>query len=212
MLRNVSGFYTYAIYERLEGWSDLNLDQTRIVFRLNEKKFVYMALSDERQRIMPTARDRETGKPLAYKEAVLLTDPSNPDLREEVDDKYQYSADDKNAWVHGWISFNPGVGFWMITPSHEYETGGPMKQDLTSHVGPITLAMFMSNHYAGKDIQTQFRNGEPWKKVFGPVFMYLNSVEKNPVNYKSQYSVSHLHTFLICHEDKQTSDPKKPTN
>ncbi|CAL5332167.1 unnamed protein product [Camellia sinensis] len=70
-----------------------------------------------------------------------------------VDDKYQYSCDDKDNRVHGWICSNPAVGFWMITPSDEFRTGGPVKQDLTSHVGPTTLSMFFSTHYAG-DNQT----------------------------------------------------------
>jgi len=43
-----------------------------------------MAISDDRQRIMPMPQDRDSGQPLAYKEAVLLTDPTNPDLRGEV--------------------------------------------------------------------------------------------------------------------------------
>lgn len=43
-----------------------------------------MAISDDRHRIMPTMKDRLTGQPLAYPEAVLLTDPSNPILRGEV--------------------------------------------------------------------------------------------------------------------------------
>lgn len=36
--------------------------------------------------------------------------------------------------------------------------------------------MFTSTHYAGKEMRMDYRNGEPWKKVFGPVFVYLNSV------------------------------------
>ena len=36
--------------------------------------------------------------------------------------------------------------------------------------------MFTSTHYAGKDLNTAYRNGEPWKKVLGPVFVYLNSI------------------------------------
>lgn len=59
----------------------------------------------------------------------------------QVDDKYQYSLEDKENKVHGWISADPPVGFWMITPSDEFRTAGPIKQDLTSHVGPITLAV-----------------------------------------------------------------------
>ena len=43
-----------------------------------------MAVSDERQRVMPTPRDRETGQLLGYGEAVLLTNPANPTLKGEV--------------------------------------------------------------------------------------------------------------------------------
>lgn len=49
-------------------------------------RFHYMALADNRQRIMPMPDDRlpPRGQPLAYPEAVLLVDPINPDLRGEV--------------------------------------------------------------------------------------------------------------------------------
>ena len=36
---------------------------------------------------------------------------------------------------------DPAVGFWLITPSNEFRSGGPLKQNLTSHVGPTTLAV-----------------------------------------------------------------------
>ncbi|KAK1391735.1 hypothetical protein POM88_010791 [Heracleum sosnowskyi] len=48
-------------------------------------------------------------------------------------------------------------------------------QNLTSHVGPITLVMFVSAHYAGSDLVPKFKQGEFWKKVYGPVFIYLNT-------------------------------------
>lgn len=38
--------------------------------------------------------------------------------------------------------------------------------------------MFLSCHYAGQDLLPRFRAGEPWKKVFGPVFIYLNSAPR----------------------------------
>lgn len=34
--------------------------------------------------------------------------------------------------------------------------------------------MFLSAHYAGEDMVMKVKAGEPWKKVFGPVFTYLN--------------------------------------
>lgn len=176
ILRGYSGFYSYGILERLDGWPDVDIYQGRIAFKLKENLFRYMAVSDERQRIMPTAKDRERGEPLDYPEAVLLTNPSNSFLKGEVDDKYQYSTENKDNRVHGWICSRPSAGFWMITPSTEFRTAGPVKQDLTSHAGPVTLSMFFSTHYAGENLGLKFRNGEPWKKVFGPVFVYLNSV------------------------------------
>lgn len=38
--------------------------------------------------------------------------------------------------------------------------------------------MFVSTHYAGKEVGMKFRDGEPWKKVFGPVLVYLNSLQQ----------------------------------
>ncbi|XP_058081208.1 probable rhamnogalacturonate lyase B isoform X2 [Magnolia sinica] len=181
VLRGSSGFYSYAIYEHLQGWPDFSLGETRIAFKLRKDKFHYMAISDDRQRIMPMPEDRDPprGQPLAFKEAVRLINPINPDLQGEVDDKYEYSCENKDNKVHGWICFDPPVGFWQITPSDEFRTGGPHKQNLTSHVGPTTLAMFLSGHYSGEDLTPKFTKGEPWKKVFGPVFMYVNSYDNS---------------------------------
>ncbi|XP_019422979.1 PREDICTED: probable rhamnogalacturonate lyase C [Lupinus angustifolius] len=175
--RGDSGFYSYAIFDRPEGLSAVEVDQIRIVFKLQKNRFKYMAIADKRQRKMPTLKDRETGQTLAYPEAVLLTKPSDPKFIGEVDDKYQYSSENKDNYVHGWIDVdsNASIGFWMITPSNEFRNGGPIKQDLTSHVGPITLSMFVSTHYAGKEATMAFKEGETYKKVFGPVFVYLNS-------------------------------------
>ncbi|KAL5145213.1 Glucose-6-phosphate isomerase 1, chloroplastic [Glycine soja] len=177
MLRGSSGFYSYAIYEHLEEWPAFNLDETRIAFKLRKDKFHYMAMADNRQRNMPLPDDRlpPKGKALAYPEAVLLVNPIEPELKGEVDDKYQYSCDNKDSQVHGWICMDPAVGFWLITPSNEFRSGGPLKQNLTSHVGPTTLAVFLSAHYSGEDLVPKFNSGEAWKKVFGPVFIYLNS-------------------------------------
>ncbi|XP_062001223.1 probable rhamnogalacturonate lyase B [Rosa rugosa] len=136
-----------------------------------------MAMADNRQRYMSLPDDRlpPRGQPLAYPEAVLLVNPIEPDLKGEVDDKYQYSCDNKDSRVHGWICADPPVGLWQITPSNEFRSGGPVKQNLTSHVGPTTLAVFLSAHYSGDDLVPKFAAGEYWKKVFGPVFMYVNS-------------------------------------
>ncbi|KAE7995405.1 hypothetical protein FH972_000208 [Carpinus fangiana] len=161
----VSGFHCYAIYERPPGCQPFDLAQTRMVFKLR------------REKIMPMPEDLlpDTGKQLIVPESVLLINPINPDLKGEVDDKYQYSMDNKDGGVHGWISSGPIIGFWVIFPSNEFGNGGPTKQNLTVHTGPSCLAMFHGTHYIGNDILAHFEKGETWRKVFGPIFVYLNS-------------------------------------
>ncbi|XP_057794981.1 probable rhamnogalacturonate lyase B [Salvia miltiorrhiza] len=175
----VSGFYCYAIYERPQGCPAFDLAQTRMVFKLHRDRFHYMAITDEKQRIMPMPDDLlpGRGKQLIVPESVLLLNPINPDLKGEVDDKYQYSMDNKDGGVHGWISSNPSVGFWIIFPSHEFRNGGPTKQNLTCHTGPTCLAMFHGSHYIGDDMVAHFEQGEVWRKVLGPFFVYLNTTK-----------------------------------
>uniref|UniRef100_A0A0D3HHV1 Rhamnogalacturonan endolyase n=1 Tax=Oryza barthii TaxID=65489 RepID=A0A0D3HHV1_9ORYZ len=164
MLKGSSGFYCYAIFEHVRDWPALNISEARLAFKLNTDKFNYMAISDDIQRFMPSATDRDAprGSPLAYKEAVLLVDPKEPQFRGEVDDKYEYSLDNKDNRVHGWISSNhPNpMGFWVITPSNEFKSGGPLKRELTSHVGPTSLTMFLGTHYVGSDIVLKIEEGE----------------------------------------------------
>ncbi|GAB4839480.1 hypothetical protein Ancab_029004 [Ancistrocladus abbreviatus] len=179
MLRGESGIYAYAILER-KNWPGINLPNARLAFKLDKDKFQYMAVADNRQRDMPLPEDRlkDRGQVLAYPEAVLLVNPVNSNFKGEVDDKYQYSDESQDIQVHGWICKDPPTGFWQITPSYEFRSGGPNKQFLTSHVGPSTLAMFVSAHYSGEELIPKFEDNEPWKKVLGPVFMYFNSVPK----------------------------------
>ena len=40
----------------------------------------------------------------------------------------------------------------------------------------LQFQMFLSAHYSGEDLVLKVSPDEPWKKVFGPVFFYLNSV------------------------------------
>jgi rhamnogalacturonan endolyase len=179
VLKGSSGFYTYAILEHTADTPAIDISLARIAFKLNTERFNYMAVSDGIQRYMPRDSDREAPRssPLAYREAVLLVDPSDPQFKGEVDDKYQYTLDSKDNRVHGWVSSghpNP-IGFWLVTPSNEFKSGGPLKRDLTSHVGPTCLSVFHGSHYVGDDIAARIKDGEYWKKVMGPVFVYLNS-------------------------------------
>jgi rhamnogalacturonan endolyase len=47
--------------------------------------------------------------------------------------------------------------------------------------------MFVSTHYAGKTVTIEFKEGEAYKKVFGPIFIYLNSAPSKD-KFKSLWS------------------------
>ncbi|KAK7252453.1 hypothetical protein RIF29_36399 [Crotalaria pallida] len=179
--RGDSGFYSYVIFDRPAGFPGAEVAQIRFVYKLRKDRFHYMAISDTRQRYMPTVNDRKNAQRLAYPEAVRITHPSSAQFMGEVDDKYQYSCENKDNTVQGWIAQDSeaNVGIWLITPSNEFRNGGPIKQDLTSHVGPTLLNMFVSTHYAGKHVTISFEQGETYKKVFGPFYTYLNSAPSN---------------------------------
>ncbi|KAK1551619.1 hypothetical protein Q3G72_001427 [Acer saccharum] len=124
MLHGSSGFYSHAIHEHFQGSPAFSIYNVRMVFKLSQDKFKYMAIADNKQRDMPSAKDRAKGRKLAYPEAVLLANPKETKLKREVDDKYQYSMEKKDIKVHGWISNDPAaVGFWQITPSNGGDKG-----------------------------------------------------------------------------------------
>ncbi|KAG4382886.1 hypothetical protein GLYMA_14G183400v4 [Glycine max] len=119
MLRNSSGFYSYAIFEHLAEWPAFNIPQIRIVYKLRKDNFHYMAVSDDRQRFMPLPDDRlpGRGKELVPPEAVLLVNQVEPEFKGEgyqfwtrANEKGYFSINnicggDYNlyAWVPGFI-------------------------------------------------------------------------------------------------------------
>ncbi|KAF5178227.1 Rhamnogalacturonate lyase, partial [Thalictrum thalictroides] len=175
LLHGIPGLYSYAIYEHLEGWPDFDLTQTRIVFKLSKDKFHYMAISDDKQRIMPMPEDRDTGQPLAYKEAVRLTKPTNKDLKGER----RWMT---NTNIHAKIKIANSMGGFLMTLSPD---SGLSLQAMSSKVmglsSKISLLMSAPPPSLGEDVVLKFRDGEHWKKVFGPVFFYFNAVVDDDV-------------------------------
>lgn len=67
--------------------------------------------------------------------------------------------------------------------------------------------IFHSTHYSGEELILQFGTNEPWKKVLGPVFFYLNSLVNgttNPIqrlweDAKQEVQSFNIHTFKVMH-------------
>src|SRR5579875_3752385 len=74
--------------------------------------------------------------------------------------------------LHG--VYGGGYGVWMISPSHEYVNGGPLKQELTVHVDSSTgdavvLNMLVGSHFGNPNVTI------PSGKIYGPWFVYFNN-------------------------------------
>ena len=79
---------------------------------------------------------------------------------------------DQQDTLHG--VYGGGYGVWMISPSHEYVNGGPMKQELTVHVDSSTgdavvLNMLVGSHFGNPNVSI------PSGKIYGPWFVYFNN-------------------------------------
>ena len=94
------------------------------------------------------------------------------------EDKYKYTADYGSLRVWGWSSVGTGgknIGLWDVAGSVEYYLGGPMKRELTCHMGTTILNTPHGSHFGGGTDSTN-APGEIWSKVCGPHFIYCNAI------------------------------------
>ncbi len=101
-------------------------------------------------------------------------------LEGTYDDKYKFCADWGVERVWGWSSVSDAregftgqnVGIWHVLASSEYYNGGPLKPELMD--APMVNMINGGHYYMGND--SGYGNGEPWTRVSGPYFIYLNNV------------------------------------
>ena len=124
--------------------------------------------------MMPTGKDWDAGTDLNMKEARRLTTGLYTGRAEH---KYDYSADQSKIPAFGWASTTQKVGLYIINPSFEYLSSGPLHFELTGHIDdgdggdPTLLDYWRGTHYGGSVLS--FAANEPWTKVVGPIFIYV---------------------------------------
>jgi len=133
--------------------------------------FNWLVVDSLRNRLMASPSDSTVPVPGAPAEVSLY---KTGIYANHYEDKYKYSADIGNLDVWGWISTSQGLGIWITKPSGEYYNGGPLKRELTCHMGPTLLNMLNGQHY-GMGNDGDIAAGENWKKVYGPFLIYCNS-------------------------------------
>ncbi|HVS35817.1 MAG TPA: polysaccharide lyase family protein [Gemmataceae bacterium] len=162
MRRGDSGFYLYAVYRHGPDMAAGGVGETRFVIKgvPGTDLFTHHVVDDQRKAPYPTSPVKSQVQDATW----LLEDGS-------YYTKYDNSAYLADHHVHGMAGH--GVGLWMIFPSNEWIGGGPFKQELTVHKENTLLAMLVGGHFGAGGLR--FADGEPWEKVYGPVFVYMNN-------------------------------------
>ena len=126
MRRGVSDLYVYVILEGISTSGDIHMKQTRVVCRPNGNQFSYGYVTDDMQGEMPSVA---TMKWLNQNAATQKTQDA------------AYRLQDGSIW--------------MITSSLEYQNGGPLKQNLTTHMdtrSPVICTSLSSEHFGSSPV------------------------------------------------------------
>lgn len=169
--RGAHGYYAAAVLHHPASYPKVDIGEWRSNAYVSPM-FDWLSVDAKRQRLMPTEEDMAASVrvPGAPKEVTQLTTGR---YAGQYECKYSYSVDlgDVNVW--GWSSTTKRVGIWMTVPSHEYYNGGPMKRELTVHMGHTLLNMLNGSHY-GIGTQLVLDAGRDFSKTYGPFFVYAN--------------------------------------
>ncbi|HEV2455692.1 MAG TPA: polysaccharide lyase family protein [Verrucomicrobiae bacterium] len=178
MLRGSPGFYVTAIFAHRSQDAAMGMGETRDNIYAGAI-FNWMSVDAARNKLMEVQPGSgAVGMFGAPVECSLWT---NGVYEGRYEDKYKYSADFGAQRVWGWSSVGAAgadIGLWQVTASPEYYSDGPMKRDLMSHIGTTILNYFESSHYGSAGTDGNWSNGEVWTKVYGPYFIYCNSITR----------------------------------
>ncbi|HTB62177.1 MAG TPA: polysaccharide lyase family protein [Opitutales bacterium] len=169
--RGDHGLYFYLTYAHGPGMLATIMEQTRVVVWTlrGTDTFTNYVVDDARKGPYPAGEVLATPMDTSWLYA----------FDNQVHSKYDYANFIADDLIHGIAGH--GVGLWLIQPGREYVSGGPLRQELTTHQDSpqtlpqnnVVLWMLQGNHFGGADIP--IAADEKWTRFYGPAFLYFNS-------------------------------------
>ncbi|XP_018321695.1 uncharacterized protein LOC108734573 [Agrilus planipennis] len=159
--KNSSVFYYYSIHKYLrDGYT---AGQLRWAIRANMDIFKYYSVDGKRAGTMPLQRDIKSAQTQTVQDWTYMFKDGT------VYSKYQQisSNEDINT-VFG--IYGNRFGLSLLQTHKEWVSGGPFKQDLTTHTGHLLLFHEHSGHYGTPELVPT----KGWTKVYGPIGLYFN--------------------------------------
>src|ERR1700727_985688 len=127
-----------------------------------------ISVDADRNMLECTSQDWGAGVVIHAKEQRILTTGV---YKNSVEHKYSYNAVMYKLTAWGWSSTKDHIGVYFINPSNEYIGGGSEELDLVAPMGATLLDCWTSGPYGG-GAGNSIPEGEEWKHVVGPVFVY----------------------------------------
>lgn len=161
------GFYMYSVYRYPENMpADLQLEQLRYQFSADKDLFRWYSVDGDRSGVAPLQSEIDAGSEL-QDATYRLQDGT-------VYSKYQQISDGEGSdSVFG--IYGDHVGLSLIQANKDWVSGGPTRQELTTHTGgnPRLLWHETSAHYSSERVTPSYG----WEKIYGPFFLYVHEGE-----------------------------------
>lgn len=182
MFRGSPGIYVAQAMWHTTNMPAGGLGIPSLTCKLGADIFNWLGQDTGRNLLMPRIADLNAavgGINNAPKEVTLL---EQGQLAGRFDCKYDYSGDLGSLGFSGWCSTNQttNFGLWMIHPSNEYFSDGPMHREILAQMMLIN-STFTGVHY-GFHPDMSVAAGENWAMVDGPFFLYFNKVASGTAN------------------------------
>jgi rhamnogalacturonan endolyase len=183
MRRGVSGFYYFLIAQvgTTTHPNPVTLSELRTVQTFDPTIFVN-GYSGERHGLLPTPSQLQTANTVTDATYLLTTPPEPLQTVSSLPGVVGQGYDEGPVYTeYDWASYRvedlfhglygKGFGAWLLSPSWEFYTGGPVKQELMLG-STVILNMYHGGH-AGSAITTP--SPANWRKVYGPNLVYFNT-------------------------------------
>ena len=173
--RGAHGIYTYAIYTHENTYPAGSVGESRFGFKLSGQVFDWLSIDDQRNAIMPTGKDWDDGQDLNMKERRAVSQPAPTRVAPSISTSTRRTSGRPPAF--GWASTKEKVGLYLINPSNEFLSSGPLHFELTGHIDdgdggdPTLLDYWRGTHYGGSGAELCCED-EEWTKVVGPIYIY----------------------------------------
>ncbi len=182
----ISGIYSYVNIVN-NGFDSFSFSELRTVYRFDN------SIMD---RLNNGIIDMKS-----YLYSYLKNLPLIQDETWQLEDGSYYSKYDLSGYIREtdfYGVYGNGFGSWLVNFTHEYYSGGPLKQDLLVHQDSLMLNYLTSTHFGTPTLIVP----KYWNKQYGPWLIYFNKGNNLFLDTKNFYNEEKKNWPFLWIKDK----------